>query len=95
MKKYSKIYEYKKYKFNISVELNTKVERGLNGKKYHTVILNDMGATNFYIKELVLDETLLSYIDVCIAKAKLFVDERSEVISKTEQNLLSDGFILN
>ena len=51
MSKLNKEFEYKGYKFNTSVELNTRAERNLNGKVWHTIITNCMDGNNYYQKE--------------------------------------------
>ncbi len=51
MSKLNKEFEYKGYKFNTSVELNTRAERKINGKVWHTIITNCMDGNNYYQKE--------------------------------------------
>ena len=91
MKKYNKQFDYKGYKFNISVELNTSAERHPNGKVWHTIITNDMGATNYYQKQNVESNELADAVINQERIAKLFVD-KGEGNAEEEMLLLSMGF---
>lgn len=71
--------KYKGYNFNIKIELFSSVERRPNGKKWHTITINDMGTSNFYIKKEILDENLEKEIFELEHKAKLHVDNKSEI----------------
>lgn len=86
MSKLNKEFEYKTYKFNISVDLNTKVEKRMNGKKWHTIITNCMGGNNYYQKQEVetyqLEEAVkehkqnaIDYIDKLTYKQQSFEEQ--------------------
>lgn len=94
MSKFNKQFEHKDYKFNISVELNTKAERTLNGKVWHTVITNCLGSNNYYIK----DEVLSVELENCINKHKEdainYIDKLTYKPKSFEEMLLSNmGFL--
>ena len=48
-------FEYRGFNFNIKVELNTKVEKRINGERWHTITTNCMDADNYYKKEEVYE----------------------------------------
>jgi hypothetical protein len=75
MNEASEIYEYKNYKFLISVQLGIKTEKKIGSKKWHQIIINDMGVSNFYKKEVVIDKDLEKTIIRYKKSAKSFVDE--------------------
>lgn len=91
MKKLDKEFKYKGYTFNTSVELNTYVEKGINGKTYHTVITNDMCFTDYYEKTEVLEKDLEQLIVRHEVSAKNFVDKK-EVKTSVETLLTNLGF---
>ncbi|WP_445713455.1 hypothetical protein [Flavobacterium sp.] len=83
MSKLNKEFEYKGYKFNTSVELNTRAERKINGKVWHTIITNCMDGNNYYQKEEIetfqIEEVVekhkqnaIDYIDKLTFKEKSF-----------------------
>jgi C4-type Zn-finger protein len=74
----NKEFKYKDYNFNIKIELFSSMERRLNGQVLHTLTINDMGASNFYIKKEILDENLEKEIFELENKAKLYVDNKSQ-----------------
>lgn len=58
---YNKKYTYRGYEFNICVKLNTKVERGLNGSRFHTIISNCLGHDNYYSKDETVTSEIIEY----------------------------------
>lgn len=89
----NKEFEYKGYKFNIKVELDTKVERRINGSRWHTVTTNCMDYDNYYDKMEIKDEFLETCVKNMEKKAKEYVDlkdYRGE--SHYENRLLAMGF---
>ena len=94
MSKLNKEFEYKGYKFNTSVELNTKIEKKINGKIWHTIITNCMGSNNYYQK----DEIETYQIEEYVQKHKKLVIEYIDKLTykpqqSFEEQLLSDlGF---
>jgi hypothetical protein len=88
----NKEFSYKNYNFNIKVELDVKIERRFNGKRFHKVIINDMGVTNYIYSETVESDKLTDTIDEMVSKTKLWVDSR-EGGSDTIVSVLKDmGF---
>jgi hypothetical protein len=92
MQEMNKEFVYCKYKFNIKVELNSRIEKTPNGKIWHNIIVNDMGVTNYYKKREVEDSLLLKTISDMENDAKLWVDNRTENISKPDSRLSDLGF---
>lgn len=93
MSKYNKQFKYKGYTFNTSVELNTRQERHPGGASYHTVITNDMGPANFYIKDEVSEDKLEYTIINHKYQAEIYVDKREVKIKTPTEQILSDmGF---
>lgn len=93
MKKYNKEFQYRRYHFNISVELNTGAERHPDGARFHTVITNDMGVSNYYVKKQVEDRKLKEYILEQIDLAKDYVDKREGIeLTPNDVLLLGMGF---
>ena len=93
MSKMSKEFEYKGYKFNTSVELNARVERRMDGKKFHKIITNDMGMGSFYISSEVEDDELKEAVSHHENEAKMYVDKREKKNLTPLQELLSScGF---
>lgn len=89
----NKIHEYRGFKFNIKVELNYKVEKKINGVKYHKITLNDMGPSNYYKSYLCETDILLSYISDMINSAEEWVDNLIDGPKPFEQKILeSIGF---
>lgn len=81
----NKQFEYKGYRFNISIKLNTHKESDPNGGTYHAVVTNDMGATNFYKTTKFLElpnnrarfeNELIETIALHTKEAEKFVDNR-------------------
>jgi hypothetical protein len=92
MNEINKIFEYRGYKFNIKVELNTRIEKSPNGKRWHNVIINDVGVTNYYNKQEVEDSLLLKTLSDMENIAKSWVDNRS-YNNPTQDSILSElGF---
>lgn len=91
---FDKEYTHRNYKFNIKVELNCDIPRP-EDEQYHTVLINDMGVTNYYDKfkviksqtECILEQEIQKGID----RAKNFVDER-ENLTQGQKILLNMGF---
>ena len=91
MKTYNKIIEKDNYKFNVKIELDTRLERGLEGKRFSTVILNEMGLTNFYKKWEVRNTELIDFIDNTIPfEITYFLNEKKQ--NPLEKELIKMGF---
>lgn len=90
-KNMNKEFEYRGYKFNIKVELNTRARRP-NGDRYHTVTTNCMDYDNYYKKEEVNDKYLVLAIQDCERLAKKYVDEKLEGKPSPDERLSELGF---
>jgi len=88
----NKQFEHRGYNFNIKVELNTRVERGMNGDRYHTITVNCMDKDNYYVKEEVNDKHLTLYIHSAIIVAQKYVDEKIDGVSTADKRLTELGF---
>ncbi len=89
----NKQFEYRGYKFNIKVELFTQVEKRPNGITWHTVIINDMGQSNYYKKDNVNDSLLMLHIASAENEAKKFVDTREDGEKPPHDKLAAIGFV--
>ena len=65
------------YTFNISIELLTSIEKKIGGKREHTVIVNDMGASNYYQKYIINDANLNQEMNDIFDKTAQWVDNKS------------------
>lgn len=89
MKKYNKQFVHKGYTFNISVELNTSVEKRINGRVWHTVITNCLGGNNYYerveVESLELEVTIDRHQQLAID----YIDKITYKPQTVEEMLLS------
>lgn len=93
MSKFNKEFEYKGYKFNTSVELNTKVEKRINGKKWHTIITNCLGANNFYTRDEIETFQIEEYVKLHYEMVTTYVDRLTYKPNSFEEQLLTSlGF---
>ena len=88
----NKQFEYRGFNFNIKVELNTKVEKRIDGERWHTVTTNCMDVDNYYKKEEVNDKLLVMYVQDCERLAKKYVDEKLDEKPYPDARLLELGF---
>ena len=88
----NKQFEYRGFKFNIKVELNTKVEKRIDGERLHTVTTNCMDADNYYKKEEVNDKFLVMCVQDCETIAKKYVDEKLDGKQSPDERLSKLGF---
>jgi len=88
----NKEFGYRGYKFNIGVELNTRVERRMDGDRWHTVTTNCMDFDNYYKKEEVKDQ----FLEVCVQDAerlaKQYIDEKEDGKKPDDERLSALGF---
>jgi len=87
----NKEFEYRGYKFNIKVELNYRVERRMNGDKWHLITINCMDCDNYYRKKDVEDSKLELTIRLETELAKAHVDSRLGP-EEADPRLLALGF---
>lgn len=89
MSKLNKQFDYKGYKFNMSVELNTKIEKRLNGKRLHTIITNCMGSNNYYQKDEIETFQIQEYVEKHKDLAIDYIDKLTYKQKSFEEKLLS------
>ncbi|MCF7834890.1 hypothetical protein K9M48_02430 [Candidatus Gracilibacteria bacterium] len=89
-----KEFSYGGFRFNIKVELDHKIERRPNGKRWHKVTVNDMGPSNYYKVAEFEELHLLEGIKTMQQSAKNWVDQRTGNTpqSAIEQQLTAIGF---
>lgn len=90
MSKFHKQFEYKGYKFNTSVELNTKVENGKDiWLSRHTVITDSMNGNNHSQR----DEVVTAKLEDCIKRhqegAIAYIDKLTYTKQTEEEIMLS------
>lgn len=89
----NKEFEHNGTRFNIKVELDQIVERGINGRRIHIITVNDMGPGSYYEKYKAETHTLASTINRAEESAKKWIDERIELSKTEEQKILESlGF---
>ena len=84
----NKQFEYRGFNFNIKVELNTKVEKRIDGERWHTVTTNCMDFDNYYKKEEVNDKFLVICVQECERLAKMYVDEKNHFSKRKDLSSL-------
>jgi hypothetical protein len=89
MAKFNKEFEYKDYKFNTSIELNTKIEKRLNGKRFHTIITNCLGGNNYYQKDEIETFQIEEYVEKHKKSAIDYIDKLTYKPQSLEEQLLS------
>jgi len=89
-----KTHNYKNFEFIILVELNVKVERALDGARYHKVSINNSGHNNYYqVVNDVTDVTLNEVILKLINDAEAYVDGNTDKkYTPIQKGLLDMGF---
>lgn len=90
MSKFHKQFEHKGYKFNTSVELNTKVENGKDvWRSRHTVITDSMNGNNHSQR----DEVTATELEYCIERQKnsaiAYIDRLTSEKQTLEEIMLS------
>ena len=88
----NKQFKYRGFNFNIKVELNTKVEKRIDGERWHTVTINCTDVDNYYKKEEVNDNLLVMYVQDCERLAKKYVDEKLDGKPSPDARLSELGF---
>ncbi len=88
MSKLNKEFYYKGYRFNTSIELNTKVERILDGKVWHTIITNCMDGNNYYQKEVIETSQIEEYVQKHNKSAEEYIDKLTYTQQSYEEQLL-------
>jgi len=86
-------FHYRSYKFNVKVELNTKIEKRMGGDSFSRITLNDMGGTSYYEVKEVNNQILTESIQKMENDARHFVDIREKKeFSPLQASLLELGF---
>ena len=94
MSKLNKEFDYKGYKFNTSIELNTKIEKRIDGKRWHTIITNCMGGNNYYQKEDIETFQIEEAVEKHKQNAIDYIDKLTYEKKSFEEMLLSElGFL--
>jgi len=88
----NKEFDYRGYKFNIKVELNTRAERRMDGERWHTVTVNCMDFDNYYKKEEVKDRFLELCVQDAERLAKQYIDEKEDGKKPDDERLSALGF---
>jgi len=89
----NKQFEYKGMKFNIKVELDQIVERGINGKRIHMITVNDLGPGSYYQNYRTETHNMATTITRAEEEAKKYIDNRIELSKTEEQKILESlGF---
>ncbi len=88
----NKKFEHRGYNFNIKVDLNTRVEKSIDGDRYHTITVNCMDRDNYYKQEEVNDNLLTLYIHSAMIRAKQYVDKKIDGDSNADKRLIELGF---
>ena len=88
----NKEFEYRGYKFNIGVEFNTRVEKRIDGERWHTITINCMDFDNYYKKEDVKDRFLEMGVQDAERLAKQYIDEKEDDKNPYYERLAALGF---
>jgi hypothetical protein len=89
MASFNKQFEYKGYKFNINVTTNTKK---LCSTNYHTITLNDLGSSSFFVIDDCTYASLENNLKVIEGRAKTYVDAKETEDDKLANKLNGLGF---
>ena len=92
MQTVNKQFEYRGFKFNIKLELNTRIEKRIDGDRWHTVTCNCIDVDNYYKKEEVLDKFLEMQIYDSERYAKEYVDKKLDGEKPVDKRLSDLGF---
>ena len=90
---YNKQFQYSGHTFNIKVELNHLIDRNMDGKRVHLVVVNDIGPSNYYKTSLCEAHELEKTILVMESESKKWVDSLKGNKSQDELILKGLGFI--
>lgn len=87
-----KFHKYRGYEFDISVELNTRAERRLNGIQWSTVTITDKSGS-YSKEEEIENQRLRLYLKMdVIFDIEKWVDEQKDGIKGLEQELKDLGY---
>ncbi len=93
MREMSKIFVYRENEFKINVELNTKAERHLDGKVWHTVTIAGLDKIKYFIKEEIEEKRLKMYLKMDVPiMIKEYVDIQLDGPTGIEKELAEMGY---
>lgn len=93
MKEYNMTFRYRSHNFNMSIQLDTKVERRMDGIRHHTITTSCMDFDNYYKKSVVEDKDLEKSIEEEKTSARRHIDKKIDGhLTETEKILLGMGF---
>lgn len=97
MGNYTKIMKYKGYEFEINITLNSKIERHINGKRYHSLNTKCLNYDNLDIIDMEFEQNLLSfYLIKNDNNIKEMVDKILNINLTDDEIILTNcGFIKN
>lgn len=93
----NKGFTYKDYKFNIEIVFNSRLERRINGRRFHQVTINGIGNVAYLKQYEIEDEDddcfFVQKVENIERLAKEYVDELEvPIISTLEKELETIGF---
>lgn len=89
----NKEFEYRGYKFNINVKLNSRNGKRVNGKRWHEITTNSMNFDPYCKKEEeVRDEFLELRVSAIEVEVQEHIDNRIDKTNNTDKRLSDLGF---
>lgn len=93
MRTLNKEFAYRGYKFNMKLELETRIEKRFNGDRFHTVTVNCMDFDNYYNKREVEDRWLEAAVGDMEFQARQYIDKKFEKSQpKVDERFTNLGF---
>lgn len=72
----NKQYCYRGYEFNITVMLNTCVDKGINGKPLHSILISCLSVDNYVSQKEVDADSLKEEIELQFGIIRQYVDKK-------------------
>ena len=91
----NKQHKYRGVSFTVTIQFDTVVEKMLDGKRWNTVTVFNLGQTGYNLKkEGVEKKILLDTVDKMVAETEAWIDWQLDNGGLTEEQkkLLDDGF---
>ena len=92
MSEMNKEFTYRGYRFNINVSLNIKIEKRIDGLRWHRVVTNCMDYDNYYQADDVEDMDLQKHLISCELRAKKYIDMKDDIKDPNIKMLVRMGF---